>query len=392
MDTSSSSVAPIASFDGTLGALYISMVVGAVVYGTVCLQLFIYLTAKRTKEDGWWLRSFAMFLFVRTFYFQVLMFASMYKFLITGYQNLLVLVDSGAGSAQVLLYVSSILDIHIIFFCSFFFCWWTWNFTGMVLRRGYRILVLTVMVSLSMAAYVLVRSEFGVGELVTMVDDDIEILETVHQVLMFASMYKFLITGYQNLLVLVDSGAGSAQVLLYVSSILDIHIIFFCSFFFCWRTWNFTGMVLRRGYRILVLTIMVSLSMAAYVLVRSEFGVGEIVTMVDDDIEYRADLIDRQELNSRDYIQDKLGAEGTVQQNPSQMEGVTVSINDFIESKPVFAPLQGSGYNPSPILETFELRQSKISADFDTREARKRWSSWDSKNLSRGEVGERQGV
>ncbi|THU96905.1 hypothetical protein K435DRAFT_858063 [Dendrothele bispora CBS 962.96] len=194
MDTSSSSVAPIASFDGTLGALYISMVVGAVVYGTVCLQFFIYLTAKRTKEDGWWLRSFAMFLFVRIFSIQVLMFASMYKFLITGYQNLLVLVDSGTGSAQV--------------------------------------------------------------------------------------------------------------------------------------------------------------------------------------------------LNSRDYIQDKLGAEATVQQNSaSQMERVTVSINDFIESKPVFAPFQGSGYNPSPIpetFETFELKQSKISADFETREPRKRWSSWDSKNLSRG--------
>ncbi|KAF5364601.1 hypothetical protein D9758_005618 [Tetrapyrgos nigripes] len=106
-------------------------------------------------------------------------------------------------------------------------------------------------------------------------------------------------------------GAGSGQVLFYVASILSIHLIFFVQLFYCWRIWQFGGLVLPMPLRIVALGAVVScskrlrarqitdpsqiqktqmgLSMASFgsqiFLVYEEFGIGEYVTTVNDKIE-----------------------------------------------------------------------------------------------------------
>ncbi|THU91696.1 hypothetical protein K435DRAFT_801037 [Dendrothele bispora CBS 962.96] len=260
----------------------------------------------------------------------VLMFASMYKFLITGYQNLLVLVDSGTGSAQVMTKQSTLYPHNFLLF----------------------------IISLSMAAYVLVRWEFGVGEIVTIVDDDIEPIA-------YTELGQ-------------DTKEPTMLSVLSRSSLLTIAV--YITFVYLPETFVSIGLTLLIAKSVFPFNTFTTFVNSFFAVLYPRIHPKKTHNGPFKPKSYR--------LNSRDYIQDKLGAEATVQQNSaSQMERVTVSINDFIESKPVFAPFQGSGYNPSPIpetFETFELKQSKISADFETREPRKRWSSWDSKNLSRG--------
>ncbi|KAF4564796.1 Condensin complex subunit [Pleurotus pulmonarius] len=50
---------PLPAFDNTLGALFIGAVLSMMLYGIICLQMFIYITSERTKKDSIWTRLLA---------------------------------------------------------------------------------------------------------------------------------------------------------------------------------------------------------------------------------------------------------------------------------------------------------------------------------------------
>ncbi|KAJ3565271.1 hypothetical protein NP233_g7738 [Leucocoprinus birnbaumii] len=58
--------AELPAFDNTLGALFIGSSLAMLLYGTICLQTFIYITGQRGREDRCWLRTFVTFVFVST--------------------------------------------------------------------------------------------------------------------------------------------------------------------------------------------------------------------------------------------------------------------------------------------------------------------------------------
>ncbi|KAL4255288.1 hypothetical protein AB1N83_011824 [Pleurotus pulmonarius] len=52
------------SFDNTLGALFIGSSLATLLYGIFCLQMFIYVTSYRTREDSRWNRLSMLLIFV----------------------------------------------------------------------------------------------------------------------------------------------------------------------------------------------------------------------------------------------------------------------------------------------------------------------------------------
>ncbi|KAF4612788.1 hypothetical protein D9613_011741 [Agrocybe pediades] len=107
-------------FDATLGALYVGSGAATILYGVSCLQLFIYATGPRSSRDKLWLRLFVWltFIFVNLKHpydsamstaEQAVMMAGMYRFLVTDFLNPLALPSGGPGSAEVFIYVESLL-------------------------------------------------------------------------------------------------------------------------------------------------------------------------------------------------------------------------------------------------------------------------------------------
>ncbi|THU91796.1 hypothetical protein K435DRAFT_223545 [Dendrothele bispora CBS 962.96] len=49
--------------DPVLGALYLGSTIAAILYGVICLQMFLYATSPRTKMDSRWFKSYVVFIF-----------------------------------------------------------------------------------------------------------------------------------------------------------------------------------------------------------------------------------------------------------------------------------------------------------------------------------------
>ncbi|KAF5358220.1 hypothetical protein D9756_001814 [Leucocoprinus leucothites] len=127
------------SFDGTLGALFVGSSLAMLLYGTICLQMFIYITGQRGRDDRSWLRFLIIFLFVSVSYkltsqifaleitrvinvactqlidtvHQAMLTAGMYRFLITDFMNPFALPSGGPGSGEVFIYVKESLPVII---------------------------------------------------------------------------------------------------------------------------------------------------------------------------------------------------------------------------------------------------------------------------------------
>ncbi|KAJ8693499.1 hypothetical protein PTI98_008487 [Pleurotus ostreatus] len=50
------------AMDNTLGAMFIGASLAMLLYGIICLQIFIYITSRRTRRDSRWTRLFIVFL------------------------------------------------------------------------------------------------------------------------------------------------------------------------------------------------------------------------------------------------------------------------------------------------------------------------------------------
>ncbi|KAF9559046.1 hypothetical protein CPC08DRAFT_709184 [Agrocybe pediades] len=137
-------------FDSTLGALYIGLGAATVLYGVSCLQLFIYTTGTRSSSDKTWLRSLVWFTLAISTAEQIAMMAGMYKDLVTDFLNPLALPAHGPGSAQVFIYVESLLLTCISVLIQWFFCWRIWAITAssFSIRSRVAFTVLTVTLSL----------------------------------------------------------------------------------------------------------------------------------------------------------------------------------------------------------------------------------------------------
>ncbi|KAF4583535.1 hypothetical protein EYR38_002287 [Pleurotus pulmonarius] len=94
---------PLPAFDNTLGALYIGSTLSMLLYGIICLQMFIYITSTRTKKDSHTAN-------------QATLTASVYKFLVSDYLNPFALPSGGAGSGEIFTYAHSIIGTSGILF------------------------------------------------------------------------------------------------------------------------------------------------------------------------------------------------------------------------------------------------------------------------------------
>ncbi|KAK0470107.1 uncharacterized protein EV420DRAFT_1634532 [Desarmillaria tabescens] len=100
-------------------------------------------------------------------------------------------------------------------------------------------------------------------------------LDTAHQCLMLAGMYRFLITDYANPAALPTGGSRSGEALTtYEEGIIGVCSILLVQLFFCWRIWTFSASSLHTHVRIAFIAIAVSLALlnfASYVAL-SIFG------------------------------------------------------------------------------------------------------------------------
>ncbi|KAF7426071.1 hypothetical protein PC9H_008437 [Pleurotus ostreatus] len=146
---------PLPAFDNTLGALFIGAVLSMMLYGIVCLQMFIYVTSERTKKDSIWSRLLVLFIFVSAARLidtvhQAMTIAAMYRFLITDFLNPFALASGGAGSGEVFTYAQSISASCGVLLTQLFFSWRIWAFSGVSLNSPTRLIVciLTVLLAL----------------------------------------------------------------------------------------------------------------------------------------------------------------------------------------------------------------------------------------------------
>ncbi|KAL4261632.1 DUF6534 domain-containing protein [Pleurotus pulmonarius] len=169
---------PLPAFDNTLGALYIGSTLSMLLYGIICLQMFIYITSTRTKKDSRWTKLFILVNFVsdspRSAHTanQATLTASVYKFLVSDYLNPFALPSGGAGSGEIFTYVSgadlrastiladfvtpqahSIIGTSGILFIQLFFSWRIWAFSGASLNFRTRILISTLTVILALFSF-----------------------------------------------------------------------------------------------------------------------------------------------------------------------------------------------------------------------------------------------
>jgi len=141
------------SFDNTLGALFIGSNVATILYGVICLQTFLYITAARSHEDKWWLRSLVFLFFALDSAHQLTMMAAMYKFLVSDFSNPALLPTGSAGSGEVFVFASSCIGGILVLLIQLFFCWRLWIISMASLRIEYRLLFIGLTVSLALLSF-----------------------------------------------------------------------------------------------------------------------------------------------------------------------------------------------------------------------------------------------
>ncbi|KAK0193499.1 hypothetical protein F5146DRAFT_1119017 [Armillaria mellea] len=86
-------------------------------------------------------------------------------------------------------------------------------------------------------------------------------LDSAHQCLMSAGMYRFLVTDYANPAALPAGGSSSGEALTtYDEGIVAICGILLVQLFFCWRIWTFSVSSLHLHVRIAIMAVAVSLA------------------------------------------------------------------------------------------------------------------------------------
>lgn len=137
------------SFDGTLGALFVGSSLAMLLYGTICLQMFIYITGQRGRDDRSWLRFLIIFVFLIDTVHQAMLTAGMYRFLITDFMNPFALPSGGPGSGEVFIYAQSISGACAVLLCQIFFSWriWTLSSASMEFPPRATISILTVLLA-----------------------------------------------------------------------------------------------------------------------------------------------------------------------------------------------------------------------------------------------------
>ncbi|KAL4261245.1 DUF6534 domain-containing protein [Pleurotus pulmonarius] len=146
------------AMDNTLGAMFIGASLAMLLYGIICLQIFIYITSRRTQRDSRWTRLFIIFLLhadlpwapMQYTVHQAMTTAAMYKFLISDFVNPLALASKGVGSGNVFIFAQSISATCGILLAQLFFSWRIWAFSGTSLNPLPRmsISILTVLLAL----------------------------------------------------------------------------------------------------------------------------------------------------------------------------------------------------------------------------------------------------
>ncbi|PBL04002.1 hypothetical protein ARMGADRAFT_1157990 [Armillaria gallica] len=86
-------------------------------------------------------------------------------------------------------------------------------------------------------------------------------LDTAHQCLMLAGMYRFLVTDYANPAALPAGGSSSGEALTtYDEGIVGVCSILLVQLFFCWRIWAFSASSLHLLVRVAILALGISLA------------------------------------------------------------------------------------------------------------------------------------
>ncbi|PBL04031.1 hypothetical protein ARMGADRAFT_1056980 [Armillaria gallica] len=86
-------------------------------------------------------------------------------------------------------------------------------------------------------------------------------LDTAHQCLMLAGMYRFLVTDYANPAALPAGGSSSGEALTsYDEGIVAMCSILLVQLFFCWRIWTFSASSLHLLVRIAIMALAISLA------------------------------------------------------------------------------------------------------------------------------------
>ncbi|KAF9495106.1 hypothetical protein BDN71DRAFT_1447997 [Pleurotus eryngii] len=145
--------APILAFDNTLGALYIGSTLSMLLYGIICLQMFLYITSTRTKKDSRWTKLFVSVNLAIDTANQATITASIYKFLVSDYLNPFALPSGGAGSGEIFTYAHSLIGACGVLFIQLFFSWRIWAFSGASLNFRTRILIPTLTVILALFSF-----------------------------------------------------------------------------------------------------------------------------------------------------------------------------------------------------------------------------------------------
>ncbi|PPQ93000.1 hypothetical protein CVT25_000201 [Psilocybe cyanescens] len=89
-------------------------------------------------------------------------------------------------------------------------------------------------------------------------------LSSAEQAAMMAGIYRFLVTDFLNPFALPSGGPGSAEVFIYVESLLLACISVMIQWFFCWRIWVFTASSFGTRSRIAFTVLTVSLSVFSF--------------------------------------------------------------------------------------------------------------------------------
>ncbi|KAF8076818.1 hypothetical protein FPV67DRAFT_434500 [Lyophyllum atratum] len=89
-------------------------------------------------------------------------------------------------------------------------------------------------------------------------------LETTHQALMMAGMYRFLVTDYMNPAALPTGGPGSGEQFIYVQSLVLSSTALLTQLFFCWRIWMFSVISFKKIHRVGFSVLTVSLALFSF--------------------------------------------------------------------------------------------------------------------------------
>ncbi|THU91795.1 hypothetical protein K435DRAFT_780522, partial [Dendrothele bispora CBS 962.96] len=139
--------------DPILGALYLGSTIAAILYGIICLQMFLYTTSPRTKMDSRWFKSYVVFILLVDTVQQAMMMASIYRFLVSSFANPLALGDGGPGSGAVFTCAQGISSSIVLLFCQLFLSWRVWRFCAFSIKKVYRYTTTLLTLSLSITSF-----------------------------------------------------------------------------------------------------------------------------------------------------------------------------------------------------------------------------------------------